>query len=571
MYYSQINFLRMVKLMKELIGITMADALNLEKMKEVKVLAGEKGLDRHITKVNIMEVPDIVDWVKEGELLFTTLYSIKDDEEALKNLVPNLAKKNLAGLGIKPGRYINEIPGFMIDQAKKYDFPLLKIPYDFSFSEFINPILSEILNVQTRFLEKTLNIHEVLTNTVLYENGLDRLSTVLVDMIKNPVLITDSNVTLMSYSIPDEFSNEITKKDLMDTVTINGERETEEEIYGYRCKKKQVSLNEKEMNLIKIPIITPNNHFGYLFAWEYDKNINKLDLSTLKWASTIAALDILNTRALTNVELKYKNELIYDILKGKLNNKQTIVNRGQNMGMELDNGFSVVVFELKELISKHFKNKGILNENLQKTYLESAKRLVDDDIIMGDLGTYLIALYPGEEKNKDEIEEFAQRVLNVIDKKDRDLVTIGVGNYKEDIINLYESYSQAKRTINVASKLDKEDQIYFFEDLGVYKLLYKIDTEEKNSFLENSIIPLLKYDRAHNTELLKTLKAFFEENGNLTNVAKKIYIHYNTVHYRLKRIEKITGLSLENPDDKLNLEIALKMLNFTDILGGENA
>ncbi|HKL12569.1 MAG TPA: PucR family transcriptional regulator ligand-binding domain-containing protein [Halanaerobiales bacterium] len=557
--------------MKELIGITMADALNLEKMKEVKVLAGEKGLDRHITKVNIMEVPDIVDWVKEGELLFTTLYSIKDDEEALKNLVPNLAKKNLAGLGIKPGRYINEIPSFMIEQAEKHNFPLLKIPYDFSFSEFINPILSEILNVQTRFLEKTLNIHEVLTNTVLYENGLDRLSTVLVDMIKNPVLITDSNVTLMSYSIPDEFSNEITKKDLMDTVTINGERETEEEIYGYRCKKKQVSLNEKEMNLIKIPIITPNNHFGYLFAWEYDKNINKLDLSTLKWASTIAALDILNTRALTNVELKYKNELIYDILKGKLNNKQTIVNRGQNMGMELDNGFSVVVFELKELISKHFKNKGILNENLQKTYLESAKRLVDDDIIMGDLGTYLIALYPGEEKNKDEIEEFAQRVLNVIDKKDRDLVTIGVGNYKEDIINLYESYSQAKRTINVASKLDKEDQIYFFEDLGVYKLLYKIDTEEKNSFLENSIIPLLKYDRAHNTELLKTLKAFFEENGNLTNVAKKIYIHYNTVHYRLKRIEKITGLSLENPDDKLNLEIALKMLNFTDILGGENA
>ncbi len=557
--------------MKELIGITMADALNLEKMKEVEVLAGEKGLDRHITKVNIMEVPDIVDWVKEGELLFTTLYSIKDDEKALKNLVPNLAKKNLAGLGIKPGRYINEIPSFMVEQAELHNFPLLKIPYDFSFSEFINPILSEILNVQTRFLEKTLNIHEVLTNTVLYENGLDRLSTVLVDMIKNPVLITDSNVTMMSYSIPDEYSGEITKEDLMETVAINGKRETEEEIYGYRCKKKQVNLNGKELDLIKIPIITPNSHFGYLFAWEYGKSANKLDLSTLKWASTIAALDILNTRSLTNVELKYKNELIYDILKGKLNNKQTIVNRGQNMGMQLDKGFSVVVFELKDLINKKFTNKGLLNENLQKAYLESAKRIVDEDIIMGDLGTYLITLYPDQEKDKEAIEEFAQKVLNVIDKEDRELVTVGVGNHKNDIINLYESYSQAKRTINVASKLNKEDQVFFFDDLGVYKLLYKIDKEEKNSFLENSIIPLLKYDKAHNTELLKTLKAYFEENGNLTNVAKKIYIHYNTVHYRLKRIEKITGLSLENPDDKLNLEIALKMLNFTDILGGENA
>lgn len=556
--------------MKELIGITIAEALNLEKMSEVEVLAGKKGLNRHITKVNIMEVPDIVDWVKEGELLFTTLYSIKDDEKALKNIVPKLAKKNLAGLGIKPGRYINEIPDFMIEQAKEHNFPLLKIPYDFSFSEFINPILSEILNVQTKFLEKTLNIHEVLTNTVLYENGLDRLSTVLVDMIKNPVLITDSNMAIMSYSIPDEYNNILSKEDLVDTVKINGNRETEEEIYGYRCKKKSVSLTDKNVDLIKIPIITPNSHFGYLFAWEYEKTINKLDISTLKWASTIAALDILNKRSIANVELKYKNELLYDILKGKLNNKQTIINRGKNMGMDLDKQFYVVVFELKELISKHFKNKGLLNENIQKNYLESAKRIIDDDIIMGDLGTYLIALCPTEEKDKEAIKSFSDKVLNVIDQDDRDLVDVGVGNFQEDIINLNESYSQAKRAINVANKLKKDKQIYFFEELGVYKLLYKINTEEKNSFLENSIIPLLNYDKAHNTELLKTLRAFFEENGNLTNVAKKIYIHYNTVHYRLQRIEKITGLSLDNPDDKLNLEIALKMLNFSDILGGEH-
>lgn len=555
--------------MKKLIGIKISDALKLEKINEVELLAGKEGLDRRITKVNIMEVPDIVDWVKEGELLFTTLYSIKDDKQALKKLIPNLVEKKLAGLGIKPGRYINEIPKFMIEQADKYNFPLLKLPYNFSFSEFINPILSEILNVQTKFLEKTLNIHEELTNTVLYEDGLDRLSYVLVDMINNPVMIVDSNMAFMSHFIPKKYNKEIDKEDLLQTLSLD--RETKEEIYGYRCKKKNVFINNRGMDLIKIPIITPNSHFGYLFAWEYDNSINKLDLATLKWASTIAALDILNERSIVNVELKYKNELLYDILKGKINNKQTIVNRGQNMGIKLDRGFFVVVFELKDLISKHFKNEGILNENIQKKYLESAKRIIDDDIIMCDLGTYLIALYPEEEKDKNSVKEFSKKVLNLINKKDRDLVKVGTGNYKKDIMNLHESYSQAKRTINVASKLNEEDQIYFFEDLGVYKLLYKIDKEEKNSFLENSIIPLLKYDRAHNTELLKTLKTFFEENGNLTNVAKKIYIHYNTVHYRLKRIEKITGLSLENPDEKLNLEIALKILNFTDILGEKNA
>lgn len=553
--------------MKKLIGVTIAEALKLENMKKVKLLAGKKGLNRNITKVNFINYEDIVGLAHEGELIFTDLSVDKVDRETLKKLIPNLSEINSAGLGIRLEKDNEEILDFIIKQAEKFNFPLIKIPNDFSFSEFINPILNEILKIQRKFLENTLNIHELLTNTILYEESIDRLAIVLVEMIKNPVLITDSNYVMISHSIPSKYEGEIKKENLLDTISKKEGVNSEKEIYGYRCKKSKVVFNNKKINLLKMPIITPDNHFGYLFVWEYDKKVNKLDLSTLKWASTIAALDILNKRSKENVELKYKNELLYDILKGKFNDKQTIINRGSNMGLKFDQGFSVLVFELKDLISKHFKDKGLLNENFQKTYLESAKRVLGQNIIMGDLGTYLIALYPGESQIREDIERFAEKILKVIDQNDRKLITVGVGNHQKDVTSLHESYSQAKRTIQVANKLNKDDRIHFFNNLGVYKLLYKIDENEKNIFLENSIVPLIKYDKAHNTELLKTLKAYFAENGNLTNVAKKVYIHYNTVHYRLKRIENITGLSLEDPDDKLNLEIALKMLNFTNLLG----
>lgn len=558
---------RMVKLVKKLIGITLDEALKLENLKNIELLTKKNSPKRDITNISIIKLEDVVNKAQENELLFTDLYT--DDRETLKEVIPKLAEKNSAGLVIKLGKDIEKIPEFMIKQAEEFNFPLLKIPSNFSFFKLTNPILNELLKVQRNFLENSLNIHELLSNTILHENSLDQLTTILVKLLKNPILITDSNYVMISYSLPDKFVKEIKKENLLETISKNEEVNSEEEIYGYRCKKSKVVFNNQRTNLFKMPIITPDNHFGYLFTWEYDKKINKLDLSALKWASTIAALDILNRRLRVDAEIKYKNELLYDILKENINDKQTIINRGSNMGLNLDQGFSVILFELKDLISKYFKDEDFLNEDLQKKYLQSAKKILDQNIIMGDLGTYLIALYPDKKQIQEDIKEFIEKILKMIDKSDRRLIKVGVGNYKEDIISLHESYCQAKRTIQVANRLNKKKQIYFFNELGVYKLLYKIDDNEKNSFLVNSIIPLLKYDKAHNTELLKTLKAYFAENGNLTKVAKKIYIHYNTVHYRLKRIENITGLSLDDPDDRLNLEIALKILNFTDLFSEE--
>lgn len=82
-------------------GIRIEELLNLDIMKNCKVLAGSGGLGRLITKVNVMEVPDILNWVEEGEFLLTTAYSMKDDLEGFKDLIIRLSRKGLAGMGIK--------------------------------------------------------------------------------------------------------------------------------------------------------------------------------------------------------------------------------------------------------------------------------------------------------------------------------------------------------------------------------------------------------------------------------------------------------------------------------------
>src|SRR5689334_13143710 len=95
-------------------GVSLHEVLQLPALGGVRVIAGHAGLGRRVRYVNVMEVPDILDWVKPDELLLTTAYPLRDDRSRLSELVPRLADRGLAGLAIKPARYIEAVPPIML-------------------------------------------------------------------------------------------------------------------------------------------------------------------------------------------------------------------------------------------------------------------------------------------------------------------------------------------------------------------------------------------------------------------------------------------------------------------------
>lgn len=84
-------------------------------------------------------------------------------------------------------------------------------------------------------------------------------------------------------------------------------------------------------------------------------------------------------------------------------------------------------------------------------------------------------------------------------------------------------------------------------------------------FCNDTIRPLIEYDRLNKTELTKTLKVYFECNGNMKKMSKQMFMHYNTIIYRLQKIKDIIGIDIENYDQRLNLEIAMKALALINI------
>src|SRR4051794_28287462 len=185
---------------RALSGVPIRDVLALPAMAQARLVAGAGGLDRLVRSVNVMEVPDILDWVQPDELLLTTAYPLRDDRVALDQLVPRLADRGLAGMAIKPTRYIGSIPPVMADEAERLGFPLIELPPPASFNEIINGVLGVILDVQSVRLRRAAEIHDRFTNIVLSGGGLRQIAEALAEAIALPVAIVDGQGAALAQS-----------------------------------------------------------------------------------------------------------------------------------------------------------------------------------------------------------------------------------------------------------------------------------------------------------------------------------------------------------------------------------
>ena len=146
-------------------------------------------------------------------------------------------------------------------------------------------------------------------------------------------------------------------------------------------------------------------------------------------------------------------------------------------------------------------------------------------------------------------------------------VVIGIGGTCRDPREVARSYAQAQRTTATLKRLGRAGTVSAFGDLGVLRLLLQVpDLAELRSFAADVLGKLAVHEQEHKSEYLTTLACYFRENNSPQRASRILHVHPNTVAYRVKRIEEITGLRLDNYTDRLIAQVALEIL---DALGEE--
>ncbi|MGE5575838.1 MAG: PucR family transcriptional regulator [Syntrophothermus sp.] len=567
-------------------GVTVQDLLQLDCMKPVQVVAGHRGLGRVVTNVNVMEVPDIANWVSAGDFLLTTAYPIRDDVDAQAHLVPQLAAKGLAGLAVKPKRYLESIPPKMIEQADKLDFPLLELPVETSFSEIINPILSEILQIQTSYFRKSEEAHRLFMEVVLKGGKIADIANTLAKLVDNSVVILDEAEAILAKSLVswDEESLEHYNRKRGDLpAEVMDPLES-----GVKYTKMSFSASAEPpappwppgpmpprqmppvLHEFRTPIVASGQTRGFLSIWDNHRPLTQNDFIFIDQAMTVAALEILTERSVMEIERRYRNEFLDDLLKDSRLDDRELIARARYLGWDLNRNYAALVFNITDLrgcTAKARQDEPTIQEAKERLFCHIVGAMGPQErFIAGTKSDSIILLLAPpkeieEKKAQDYFTRRAEEILRATESKVRDFtVSLGVGRFYPGIAGLRKSYTEALKALAIGKSLPGGGCVIHFGQLGVYRLLQQIvDWNELEGFYCETILPLDIHDRNSNSDLVKTLNAYFECNGNLKRVSEKLFTHYNTILYRMERIEALTGLDLKFHEHRLNLLIGLKI------------
>ncbi|MTI94649.1 MAG: hypothetical protein FH749_04050 [Firmicutes bacterium] len=511
------------------LGISVRDALKLEAFDGVEVVAGAGGLDSLIFHINVMEVPDILDWVREGELLFTTLYSLRDKPQEQVELIPRLAEKKLAGLAIKPKRYIDEIPSEALELADKHSFPILQLPPKTAFAALMEPLLQEILDFQTDLLHRSELAHNALLDVVLRGGSLEDLARQLSQLVNCQIVVLNRDFQSLTEEPPD----------LHQWLEHNRPRK------DYR----RLNKFNGQCPGILVPLMAGGSRLGFILAMAKSGDFSVLDEITLERGGTVAALEMMNARTVQEVERRYRNEFLVELVEGAFSD-DVARQRASINGWHLQDEMRVFMYRFEDFRNQSQKDK--LLQFLQENFCKRC--------ISGELGRDVLVVTPVDH----DLAEFSSRNIEAMERAAQSRLVIGVGRDSTSIRDIKYSFRQARGAVKTAMIVRGLGTVVHYNQLGVYRLLEEMRGKpELQAYIQDNLQVLLDYDKENNTELVKTLQRYYEFGGNLKQVARELFVHYNTVVYRVERIEKLLNVSLSNPRQRLSLEVAVRALEMT--------
>ena len=184
---------------------------------------------------------------------------------------------------------------------------------------------------------------------------------------------------------------------------------------------------------------------------------------------------------------------------------------------------------------------------------------VQERDVLIDMDRHTVALIKdmSEVDNLDELRQFGQALQETLMSETAHQMTVGIGRTRHMIDELWESYSEAKRAIEVGRIFQPEDNIYMFNRLILERFLMELPQDLSAYY--HGLLFNRKTQRLFNEEMLYTIDMFFKKDLNLSDTARQLYIHRNTLVYRLDKVQKQTGLDLRTFEDAVTFKILMEL------------
>lgn len=507
-------------------------ALSMDILKDAVLVGGKKGIKREIHFVSVMEVPDISDWVSEGELLMTTGYPFKDSILELVRLIKKLNSKRVTGMAFKTKRFVNELPDEILQVADELGFPLIILPPNARFAKIISELMAQIIEGQYLEHKKSIEIQNNLTNLIITGGKF------------NEIALTLSSICRCDVEIQESSGNIIAK-----VLTSSGGPEESAEV--------KTHVHQEKIMLSKEII-------GYIILTSKHGPFDKGDCAAINYAAKILAMIMIKHETSKEKDQRLKMDFLNSVIEGKIESREVLLERGKSFGINMNITYIVYAFmpyesgdknDGDQLVSPGIK---ILEKSIADAFASIAKICIS-----WALPDKVVALFPIQPQI-DNVKKRSSGIAQSLHRYLADIaglspISIGIGTYHQNSLDVYKSYNEAVHAINIGNLIFGGAGVYHYDDLGIYRLLIQIvNTESADRYIQSLLGRLLDYDRQKSTQLVDTLEQLIDS-GNLKEAAHNLYVHPKTLAQRKSKIEDILELSIDSPQTRLDLSAAIKL------------
>ncbi|RMF77367.1 MAG: PucR family transcriptional regulator [Chloroflexi bacterium] len=536
--------------------LTIADALQMPEFDGANVVAGRDGLHRSVSWVHVTGVPDAPYWLNGGELVLTTGFNLPKERDARCQYMQEMVEKNVAGLVLAVGRYIDHAPDYLRQIADTHNFPLIELPYESRFIDVAKATNQRIAHEHLAMVERAFKVHQVLTQVVLDEGDLQSLAVNLADLIGQSVSIEDEHFeALASVNIAevDEARRFTVTEGRTDPrlVAALEERGILKEI---RDTLRPVFIPQMpdvglELERILAPIVVHGVIYGYVWIIADDRPLSDLDRMAIESGATIAALMMLHQEATQNAEASLKGSLMSQLIQMENGEREAILT-DQALRYELDLNEPYVML----LVEGVDRGQAFLQFYRRINRLSSQE---DRAVLVSQFAGQVVLLAQASEDIAGLAEMIHREIASV------GTARVGISAQQVGARCVGVAHQQCGAVLHITRRLKNTAKTVYFEQLGYLHALYHAGPE---ALASNPLVPRLRrlLDEQQ-ADLFNTLEAYLDEGGNGVQTAEMLHIHRSTLNYRLTRIVDICDIDLSDPTTRINLQVALKLMRLFEV------
>lgn len=534
------------------------ELLTIPPLAEMTIIAGDSGKDHEIHTVNMMDAPDIIHFLKPNELLVTTAYHLKDQPHLLTDLIKAMSEQGCAALGIKTKRFLQEVPEDARQLANKLSLPIIELPLALSLGEVVNHSLRAILDKRANELTLALETHKQFTHIIMQGKGIQQLLRDLSRMIKHPVQLMDQHYKLLYNPYPSS-----------ESLLLHNALQTE----GYSIPSSNhshisFSVIATKQTYSLFPIHMSKKKVVFLIITGNMKKIDHLTSLIIEQATNVISFTLIKEEALKQHVRNIRNDFFLHYIEGAFSSQEEIISRATEFSLQHEQPYICAIGNIDDDEHRHtYTQRQQIADDIFD-FIEGEVENTNPNIHFFTKGTACILLYevPVHTTNPGLFTEPSLRQLQEkVFTNYESTISFGVSNVSHTFLQLKDAFKEATDALSQGAFSKKTAYIQTYQTKDVLELLRLIPQNDLKDFHSFALSGFTGKKMEDEQCLLETLSVYLETNCQISETAKRLFVHRNTVVYRIEKCEEILGKNIKDPETTLQIRLALRIKSILEL------